>query len=77
MIKYTNSPRRLALHDISQWMIDSEIEIIKNGDIWVVTATRLDCPEQRRLNRELGIRGINLIGNTNGKPKKINHHENR
>ena len=41
----------------------------KMFDNYFVTTKDLLTKETTRLNKELGIAGINKIGNTNGKPK--------
>ena len=65
-----NSVRRLALRDISQYL-NSERGLPRGKikDIWTVSSRALDTPEQRYLNRLLGIHKINK---TNKKQKNVN-----
>ena len=51
---------RIAIKDISEYMKENNIQIMDgNHDVWVVSASRVYCAEQRKLNKELGISGIN------------------
>lgn len=57
--------RLLALRDIANYM-NKEADIIirdKYLDIWAVTAAQLDTKQNRRLNKELGIKNINYSRN--------------
>jgi ribosome biogenesis SPOUT family RNA methylase Rps3 len=50
----------IALKDIAEWMKTQNIQIRdEHGDVWVVTASKIDTPKQRKLNRELGISKVN------------------
>lgn len=57
--------RLIALKDITDSMNGLSTKD-ENGDVWLVTAYRVDSKEQRRLNKELGISKINYFGNNNG-----------
>jgi hypothetical protein len=61
---------RLAFRDISKYLKTisrNNRPIIDNsGDVWVVTPRLLNCKEQRRLNRVLGLNKVNYYGNKNG-----------
>lgn len=52
--------RRIALKDIADYMREQNIQIQdESGDVWVVTASRMDCKEQRKLNIQLGVSKVN------------------
>ena len=52
--------RTIALKDIAEWMRTQNIQIQdEHGDVWVVSAYRMDTPEQRKLNMELGVSKVN------------------
>ena len=54
------SPKNIALHDIAEWMKQQNIQIKdKVGDVWVISAWKIDCKEQRKLNKELGVNKVN------------------
>jgi len=60
MKKMARNVKSIALKDIADYMRDQNIQIRDEaGDVWVVTASRMDCPEQRKLNRELGVSKVN------------------
>ena len=60
MKKMARNVKSIALKDIADYMRDQNIQIQDEaGDVWVVTASRMDCPEQRKLNRELGVSKVN------------------
>ena len=61
------SPKNIALHDIAEWMKQQNIQIKdKVGDVWVISAWKIDCKEQRKLNKELGVSKVNYSGNKEG-----------
>lgn len=67
----------VALHDISKYINQSHKttrsydEYLKQMDIWVVTPSFLLTKQVRHLNKILGLRGLNHIGNKKGYlPKK-------
>lgn len=75
MKDYTHkSARQAALKDISEYMKNKNIQVVDRfGDVWCVTSTMLgQMRECARLNAELGISGINKIGNKNGFRSKSN-----
>ena len=52
--------RSIALKDIAEWMREQNIHIQDNhGDVWVVSAYRMNTSEQRKLNKELGVSNVN------------------
>ena len=52
--------RLIALKDIADYMREQNVQIQDEaGDVWVVTASRMDCPEQRKLNIKLGVSKVN------------------
>ena len=56
----TNSPRRNAMHDLSNYIIEKKISTFDgNYDAWFVTQKYLDTKENRKLNRLLGIHRVN------------------
>lgn len=58
----------MALTDIRRYMKEQNIQIQDDhGDVWIVTANTIDCPEQRRLNAMLGVNRVNYYGNKNQK----------
>ena len=70
-----NNVTLYALKDISDYVKE---EVLPNyhpkyepwvGESWVVSAKHLQTKDTRNLNKELGISGINKIGNTNGHVK--------
>ena len=62
--------RIIALQDISKHL-DEEIKKSNLNRRYVVYPTNIDTKENRRLNKDLGIKSINQMGNTNGFKKKI------
>jgi hypothetical protein len=51
---------RYAIKDINNYMREQGTQIKDEyGDIWVVTGSKIDCPEQRKLNKELGVTKVN------------------
>ena len=66
--------RILALQDIASYIRKEKITIRDGyGDFWYVTANRLDCIEQRKLNKELGISKVNMARRRNKRRlRKIN-----
>ena len=60
----------IALSDISKHL-DEEIKKSKLDRRYIVYPTNIDTKENRKLNKELGIKSINQMGNTNGFKKKI------
>jgi hypothetical protein len=61
-----------AINDITDYLRPFMREQFKREgrvDNYLVSACYLRSKETTRLNKELGIAGINKIGNTNGKPK--------
>lgn len=60
--------RQIALKDIADSMRAETVQVQdRNGDIWTVTANRIDTKEQRQLNAKLGLNKINYQGNKNAK----------
>ena len=59
------SPRIEALRDIAEDLKDEGIDTRdnSNGEMWIVSSAVLECPEQRELNRELGIHAVNKKDN--------------
>lgn len=73
MKKY-RSASFLAMHDITEWMRENDIEIIGPGhDVWVVTPNILFTKEARRKNKELGIKGLN--SGRNLRPRRSKNQE--
>jgi ribosomal protein L18E len=65
------SARIMALKDIAEWMREQKIQKHdEHGDIWVVSAYALDTPEQRRLNKELGVSKVNYTSKAMSRKKK-------
>jgi hypothetical protein len=69
-----NFAHHCAFKDITDYIAKSKKVIYTyygkgNIDVWVVTPYNLYNKESRSLNKELGIAGINKIGNTNGYKK--------
>ncbi len=60
----------IALSDISKHL-DEEIKKSNLDRRYIVYPTNIDTKENRRLNKDLGIKSINQMGNTNGFKKKI------
>jgi hypothetical protein len=60
----------IALQDISKHL-DEEIKKSNLDRRYIVYPTNIDTKENRKLNKELGIKSINQMGNTNGFKKKI------
>lgn len=62
----------VALHDISKYIKQSYKttrsydEYLKQMDIWVVMPQALLTKEVRYLNKILGVRGLNHLGNKKG-----------
>ncbi|MGR3221378.1 MAG: hypothetical protein ACUZ8H_16400 [Candidatus Anammoxibacter sp.] len=63
---YERTACAVALHDIRKY---HNAVISKSGYGHVLSANLLNTKENRRLNRELGLRSINIMGNTNGYKK--------
>ena len=58
--KMAKNVRRIALEDIAEWMRTQNIRMQdEHGDVWVVSASRVDTPEQGKLNKELGVNKVN------------------
>ena len=58
-----NSPYRIALKDISEYLRDQNLQIIdEHGDVWVVTPSILANKETTKLNIELKLHKINKHG---------------
>ena len=58
-----NTPSRIALKDISQYLRDQNLQIVdEHGDVWVVTPTRMANKETTKLNIELKLHKINKHG---------------
>lgn len=75
MKDYTHkSARQAALKDISEYMKNKNIQVVdKFGDVWYVSSYMLGCMKEcAKLNAELGISGVNKIGNKNGFRSKSN-----
>lgn len=57
-------PYRIAMKDISEYLRSQNLQIAdENGDVWVVTPSRLFNKETRKLNNELGLHKVNKYGN--------------
>ena len=64
--------RVIALKDIAKYMRDEGIQIQdESGDVWMVTASRIDCKEQRKLNIELGINKVNFTKEAMTRKRKV------
>jgi hypothetical protein len=59
----------IALQDISKHL-DEEIKKSNLDRRYIVYPTNIDTKENRKLNKDLGIKSINQMGNTNGFKKK-------
>ena len=59
----------IALQDISKHL-DEEIKKSNLDRRYIVYPSNIDTKENRRLNKHLGIKSINQMGNTNGFKKK-------
>ena len=59
----------IALQDISKHL-DEEIKKSNLDRRYIVYPTNIDTKENRKLNKDLGIKSINKMGNTNGFKKK-------
>lgn len=60
--------RLQAFQDISEEIRKSDLKLIdENDDVWIVTPSRMDNKETRRMNKELGINRLNYLGNNNGR----------
>lgn len=56
-------PYRIAMKDISEYLHSQKLKIVdENGDVWVVTPSRMANKETRRLNIELGVHKVNKYG---------------
>ena len=59
------SVAEIAFKDISKHIKESSVVKDSRWEVWNVTPRRLNNKENRRLNKELGLRGINCrIENT-------------
>jgi len=68
-----NSVRLIALRDMAAAMAEDGISVhAYKGEVWVVSASRVDNPTTQRLNAELGINKVNYINNVNGVKNKDN-----
>jgi hypothetical protein len=57
-------PYRIAMKDISEYLHSQNLHLAdENGDVWVVTPSRLFNKETRKLNNELGLHKVNKYGN--------------
>jgi len=55
---------RIAMKDISEYLRSQNLQIVdENGDVWVVTPSRMFNKETRKLNNELGLHKVNKCGN--------------
>ena len=59
----------IALQDISKHL-DEEIKKSNLDRRYIVYPTNIDTKANRKLNKDLGIKSINQMGNTNGFKKK-------
>ena len=59
----------IALQDMSKHL-DEEIKKSNLDRRYIVYPTNIDTKENRKLNKDLGIKSINKMGNTNGFKKK-------
>ena len=59
----------IALQDMSKHL-DEEIKKSNLDRRYIVYPTNIDTKENRKLNKDLGIKSINQMGNTNGFKKK-------
>lgn len=60
----------IALKDIADHLreiIGDKSYYDKYKDVWIVGVKCLRGKEVRRMNKDLGITGLNMTGNTNGK----------
>jgi DNA-binding cell septation regulator SpoVG len=63
---------RIAMKDISEYLHSQNINIIDgNDDVWVVTPSRMQNKETRKLNSELGLHKINKHGIKMSRYKQI------
>lgn len=59
----SDRPYRIAMKDISEYLHSQNLQIVDgNGDVWVVTPSRMANKETRRLNIELGLHKVNKYG---------------
>ena len=58
-----------AFADITEYLNDNGDILDSNCDVWDVRPAHINTKESRRLNRALGLAGVNKIGNTNQKKK--------
>ena len=57
-------PYRIAMKDISEYLRSQNLQKVdENGDVWVVTPSRIFNKETRKLNNELGLHKVNKYGN--------------
>jgi len=57
-------PYRIAMKDISEYLRSQNLHLAdENGDVWVVTPSRMFNKETRKLNNELGLHKVNKYGN--------------
>jgi hypothetical protein len=55
-----NSSARIAMKDISEYLHNQDIKIVdENQDVWIVTPSRMQNKETRKLNSKLGLHKIN------------------
>ena len=55
-----NSSARIAMKDISEYLHNQDIKIDdENQDVWIVTPSRMQNKETRKLNSKLGLHKIN------------------
>ena len=55
-----NCSARIAMKDISEYLHNQDIKIVdENQDVWIVTPSRMQNKETRKLNSQLGLHKIN------------------
>ena len=64
------SVSRHAFKDITADIKENAVTPDSVWDVWNVRPSHMDTKETRRLNRALGLSGINKIGNKNQNHKK-------
>jgi len=51
---------RIAMKDISEYLHNQDLNIVdENKDVWIVTPSRMQNKETRKLNSQLGLHKIN------------------
>ena len=72
------NPAKCAFSDMRDYFNENNIKTQEHVkgiggtviDVWIPTREHIYTKEQNRLNKELGITGINKLNNKNGKTSK-------